>query len=129
MRIFTLFVLVIFLHSCYSPERDCANFKVGTFEFEALIGTEIVKTTFVRNDSIEIDYFRGKADTSSIRWINDCEYIVKKLHPKNRNEEKAIHMKILTTKGNNYTFEYNVVGQDRKEKGTAIKTSDSAQPE
>jgi len=89
-----------------------------------MVGTELLTTTFVRNDSIEIDYFRGKADTSSVRWINDCEYIVKKLHPKNRNEEKAIHMKILTTEGNQYTFEYNVVGETRKERGTALKTAD-----
>jgi len=128
MRFPSLIILVILLHSCYAPERDCTNFKTGTFEFEALIGTEILKTIFTRNDSIEIDYFRGKSDTSSVRWINDCEYIVKKLHPKNRSEEKAIHMKILTTKGNTYTFEYNVVGQDRKEKGTANKVSSSPQP-
>lgn len=97
------------------------NFKTGTFEFESLIGTEVVKTTFTRNDSLEIDYFRGKTDTSSIRWINDCEYIVKNLHPKNMAEEKAIHIKILRTEGTIYMFEYNIVGDTRKEKGTARK--------
>ena len=30
---------------------------------------------------MEIDYFQGKVDTSSVRWINDCEYIVKKRNP------------------------------------------------
>ncbi len=76
-------------------------------------------TTFERQDSIEIDYFRGKADTSRIRWINDCEYVVEKLHPKNRAEEKAVHMKILTTSEDSYTFEYSIVGQDKKQKGIA----------
>jgi|TARA_R110002020_G_scaffold4110_4_gene18350 hypothetical protein len=104
--------------------RDCEAFKTGTFEFEALVGTEITKTTFVRNDSIEIDYFRGKADTSYIRWINDCEYIVKKKNPKNQAEKRAIHMKILSTEGNTYQFEYNLVGEPRKEKGTAVKVSE-----
>ena len=85
------------------------------------MGTELKTTTFVRNDSIEIDYYEGKADTSSIRWINDCEYIVKKINPVNRAEEKAIHMKILTTDGLEYTFEYNVVGEQKKQKGTAKK--------
>lgn len=107
------------MSSCYNVERNCIDFKTGTFEFEAVIGTEVLTTTFIRNDSIEIDYFRGKADTSSIRWINDCEYIVKKLNPKNRAEEKAIHMKILTTKTNEYLFEYNVVGDSKKQKGVA----------
>jgi hypothetical protein len=113
------------MSSCYEPERDCEQFKTGTFTFEALVGTEILTTTFERNDSIEIDYFRGKADTSSIRWINDCEYIVKKLRPKNRTEEKAIHMKILTTKDDSYVFEYNVVGETKKQKGTAVKVREA----
>ena len=105
--------------SCYSPERDCSRFKNGTFTYEALVGTELLTTTFVRNDSIEIDYFKGKSDTSSIRWINDCEYIVKKLNPRFRSEEKAIHMKILTTRKNEYTFEYGIVGEAKKQKGIA----------
>jgi hypothetical protein len=123
MKMLPWLLLGILLQSCYEPERNCDEFKTGTFEFEALIGTEIVKTVFVRNDSIEIDYFRGKADTSSIRWINNCEYIVQKLRPKSRSEEKAIHMKILTTNDQSYTFEYNVVGQDLKKRGNARKTS------
>jgi len=121
MRILYFILLISTLSSCYSPERNCNDFRVGTFDSEAVIGSEVLTTRFVRNDSLEIDYFRGKADTSSIRWINDCEYIVKKLHPKNMAEEKAIHMKILTTNGDEYVFEYNVVGNDRKEKGTAKK--------
>lgn len=107
--------------SCYESERNCKDFRTGTFQFEALVGTEMLTTTFVRNDSIEIDYFQGKADTSSVRWINDCEYIVQKINPRSMAEEKAIHMKILSTDGAFYTFEYNVVGQDRKERGTARK--------
>jgi len=123
MRFFILPTLFFFFTSCYSPERNCTNFKTGSFEFEALIGTEVLKTTFNRKDSIEIDYFKGKADTSSIRWINDCEYIVKKLNPKNMAEQKAIHMKILTTDKNSYVFEYNIVGQNKKERGTAKKVN------
>ncbi len=115
LSLFTLMLIV----SCYNPERKCEDFKTGTFEYEAMVGTEIFKTTFVRNDSIEIDYFRGKADTSSIRWINDCEYILKKLNPRSMADEKSIHMKILTTDKNTYTFEYNIVGQTNKERGTA----------
>ncbi|GGD94438.1 DNA topoisomerase IV [Planktosalinus lacus] len=121
MRFLSLFLLTLLFTSCYSPERNCEDFRTGTFEFEALVGAEVLKTTFVRNDSIEIDYFKGKADTSSVRWINDCEYIVKKLNPKSMAEEKAIHMKILTTDKNTYTFEYNIVGQTKKERGTAVK--------
>lgn len=120
-------IISLLLISCYTTERDCKKFRTGTFEFETFINGELLKTTFVRNDSIEIDYFQGKADTASIRWINDCEYIVKKLHPKNMEERKAIHMKILHTKGDNYTFEYNLVGQKPKERGNARKISDKTE--
>ncbi len=116
----SLFVLLLFT-SCYSPERNCQKFKTGTFSYEALVGTEVLTTVFVRTDTLEIDYFQNKSDTSSIRWINDCEYIVQKINPKNRAEKKAIHMKILTTQNNTYLFEYNIVGDSQKQKGTAKK--------
>jgi hypothetical protein len=123
MRFLLTILIVLTLGGCYSVERDCASFKTGTFEFEALVGTELLTTTFMRSDSIEIDYFRGKADTSSVRWINDCEYIVKKLNPKGLSEEKAIHMKILSTQDNEYQFEYNIVGDANKQKGKARKVN------
>ncbi|MAO07313.1 MAG: DNA topoisomerase IV [Alteromonas sp.] len=120
-NIIWMVLTAVLLVSCYETERNCAQFKTGTFRFEAVIGTQIETTTFVRNDSMEIDYFRGNADTSSIRWINDCEYIVQKINPKNRAEKKAVHMKILSTQGNEYTFEYNIVGAQQKQRGTATK--------
>jgi hypothetical protein len=121
MRLLLSLALLLLLISCYSPERNCAHFKTGTFTYEALIGTEVITTTFTRNDIIEIDYFKGTVDTSSLRWINDCEYIVKKINPQSMSEKKAIHMKILTTDGDKYVFEYNIVGDTKKIKGTAEK--------
>jgi len=118
-----ILLYLFFLQSCKSPERDCGQFKTGTFTFETLLEGELVSTTFTRNDTLEVDYFKGKADSSSIRWINNCEYIAKKLHPKNRAEEKALHFKILTTEGNFYTFEYSLVGKTQKQRGTAQKTN------
>tara|TARA_R110002050_G_scaffold25604_13_gene68299 strand:- start:11503 stop:11937 length:435 start_codon:yes stop_codon:yes gene_type:complete len=118
---FSMVLLLLVVCSCYQPERNCTDFKNGKFSFTAEIDGEKHTTTFVRNDSIELDYFQGKVDTSSVRWLNDCEYIVKKLHPKNMAEEKSIHMKILSTSDNSYTFEYKVVGSTKKSKGTAIK--------
>ena len=116
-----LAILLIGVCSCYQPERNCTDFKNGEFSFTTEVSGENLTTTFIRNDSIELDYFQGKVDTSSVRWINDCEYIVKKLHPKSMAEEKSIHMKILSTTNNSYTFEYNVVGSAKKSRGTAIK--------
>ncbi|HLW31616.1 MAG TPA: hypothetical protein VKX40_05095 [Aequorivita sp.] len=121
MRILYLLVIVTMFSSCYENERKCEDFRTGTFEFEALSGTEVFKTTIIRNDSIEIDYFQGNIDTSSVRWINDCEYILKKLNPKNQAEKKAIHIKILSTSKNQYTFEFSEVGKSQASKGVAQK--------
>ena len=116
-------VTFLILNSCYEPQRDCKVFKDGEFSFTTTINEKEVTTTFIRKGDLEIDYFNGKVDSSSVRWINDCEYIVKKLHPRNKAEEKSVHMKILATTDNSYTFEYNIVGDSNKSKGIAIKTN------
>ena len=110
------------LGSCYQPERNCKPFKNGKFSFTTTIDGEEKTTTFIREGNLEVDFFDGKSDSSSIRWINDCEYILKKINPKNKAEMKSIHMKILSTTDNSYTFEYNTVGQSQKLRGEAIKT-------
>ncbi len=120
-KLFLYSILFSVLCSCQTPERNCTDFKTGTFTFETLLEGKLVETKFIRNDTLEIDYFNGKADSSSVRWINNCEYIVKKLNPNSMSEEKAIHMKILTTEGDFYTFEYSLVGETNKQRGTAKK--------
>jgi hypothetical protein len=121
VRKYILLLTPFILASCYQQERNCKSFKTGTFSFTTTINNEEKTTTFTRNDTLEVDYFEGKVDSSAIQWINDCEYIVKKINPKSMAEKKAIHMKILTTNGNEYTFEYGVVGSNNKQRGTAKK--------
>jgi hypothetical protein len=110
--------------SCYDAERNCKDFKTGKFKFEYEVNGLKKTTVFERKDSIEIETFEGKTDTSSIRWVSDCEYILQKIHPKNMAEEKAINMKILTTSKNSYTFEFGIVGSAEKQRGTVEKISD-----
>ena len=110
------------LIGCHGPQRDCQTFKNGTFTFTATVDGEELTTTFVRQGDIEVDYFGPVPDTSSVRWINDCEYVVRKLRPKNRAEEKSIHIKILSTSEDAYTFEYGIVGESIKTQGKALKT-------
>ena len=113
----TLFILV----SCYNQEKNCTDFKTGRFTFETYLNGEVVKTTFTRNDTLEIDFYQGQVDSSNIRWINDCEYIAEKINPTGIMDRKALHFKILTTKDNTYTFEYALVGETKKQKGTVTK--------
>jgi hypothetical protein len=115
--------LLILIVSCYNPETNCKDFKTGKFKFEYTVDGVKKTTLFERNDSLEIETYDGKTDTASIRWINDCEYILQKTHPKNRVEKKPIGMKILTTSKNSYTFEFGMVGEDAKQRGTVIKIS------
>lgn len=103
------------------PQRNCSNFKTGNFSFTTEIDGVKKETTFYRTDDTEVDLFEGKSDTSSVRWLNDCEYVLKNKNPKSKAEEKSIHIKILTTTDSSYTFEYNAIGDTRKFKGTAYK--------
>ncbi|AEM72098.1 hypothetical protein Murru_3077 [Allomuricauda ruestringensis DSM 13258] len=114
-------IILLFLACGQPPQRNCNDFKTGKFSFTATINGEEKKTIFNRTTDLEVDEFEGKTDSSSVRWINDCEYVLKNLNPKNKAEEKPIHIKILTTTESSYTFEYNVVGDNRKFKGTAHK--------
>ncbi|HQE33405.1 MAG TPA: DNA topoisomerase IV [Flavobacterium alvei] len=119
-KIISLLTLLLLL-SCYNVEHNCKDFKTGKFKFEYEVDGAKKVTVFERKDSIEIETFEGKTDTSSIRWVSDCEYILQKIHPKNRAEKKAITMKILTTSKNSYTFEFGIVGSDQKQRGTVEK--------
>lgn len=120
---FLVLLLFAFISACQEPpERNCTDFKTGQYRFSTIVEGDTLTTVFVRNKTIEVEYFEGKQDTSTIRWINDCEYILKKIRPKNRAEEKSVHIKILTTTDSSYTFEFSTVGEPKKLRGTAYKT-------
>jgi hypothetical protein len=52
-----------------------------------------------------------------LRWIEWLWVCTEKPSKKNKAEEKSIGMKILTTSGNTYTFEFGMVGGS-KQRGT-----------
>ena len=121
MKKIAILLLTLFVISCNNHERNCKDFKTGKFEFKQDINGKKHTSTFIRTEKLQIEIYNGKTDTASVRWINDCEFILQKLHPKSMKEEKAISMKILFTKNNTYTFEYSFVGNDQKQRGVATK--------
>ena len=126
MKAIFLLVSLLLLASCYNIERNCSDFKTGTFEFNYTIDGIEKTGQFTRTDILNIDYYEGKVDSSSVRWINDCEFILKKINPKSMSEKDAVHMKILSTTNNSYTFEYKLAIKKpnrelRVEKGVAKK--------
>ncbi|WP_026705382.1 hypothetical protein [Flavobacterium soli] len=122
MKKITSLLALLLLCSCFeTPERECKDFKTGKFRFDYEVDGIKKTTTFIRTENQEIDFYEGKSDTSSIKWINDCEYVIQKINPKNMQEKKAIAMKILSTSKNSYTFEFGMVGSSEKQTGTVVK--------
>ena len=114
--------IFIYLLGCNLPERNCLDYKNGDFEFSTVINGEVTTSKFSRRDSIEIEYFENKIDTSFVNWVSDCEFILRKKNPATSADKKAVNMKILSTSENGYVFEFSIVG-DKKNifRGEAIK--------
>ena len=120
-----IIILSLLFISCYSVERDCIEFRTGSFEFSTSINDSIVKSTFIRTDNYEIEQFKGVKDSSTIRWVNECEFILTKINPKTNQERRPIRIKFLRTYGNSYDFEYSQVNNPQKiNRGTVNKVSD-----
>ncbi|MFD2725952.1 hypothetical protein [Hyunsoonleella rubra] len=126
MRKLVIIAASILLTSCYQSERNCSDFKTGLFRFEYTVDGFTKTAQFRRTPTTNINYYDNKVDSSKIRWINDCEFVLHKINPKSLSEKDPIHMKILSTTDSSYTFEYakaslNEGEKRRVEKGTAIK--------
>ncbi len=119
MKKYLFLILVPLLSACYQTECNCNDFKTGKFESEVTVNGVKQRTVSVRTDSLVIETYKGKTDTATIRWVSDCEYVLRQIHPKTMAEQKAISIKILTTDQNSYTFEFGLVGDDARQKGTA----------
>ena len=115
------FVLFLSLTSCINQERNCKDFKTGKFEFTQEIDGKKHTSTFERTEKFQIETYNGKTDTASVRWVNDCEFVLQKIHPKSMQDKKSISMKILGTTDKTYTFEYSFVGEVQKQQGIVTK--------
>jgi hypothetical protein len=118
---FFLLSLVLLISGCYQAQLDCKSFKTGTYLSEITIQGKKQFTKSIRTDKMVIETYKGKTDTASIRWVNDCEFILTKLHPKNMAEQNAVSIRIRSTTKNSYTFDYGIVGNPHREQGKATK--------
>ena len=116
-----MLLLPFLILSCYKAERNCENFKTGSFQSTVTIENVDYTSSFERNDSLQIETFEGKTDSSYVRWINNCEVIFRTINPKSMADKKDIHLKILSTTDSSYVFEYNYVGEPVKQRGVAYK--------
>lgn len=121
MKKLVMLLLAVCLFGCYNTQRDCKDYKTGTFFSEVTIDGQTYTSTFTRTNNIQVETYDGKKDSSQVRWINDCEVVFRTINPKSMAEEKDVHLKILTTTDSSYTFEYSYVGETKKQKGTAYR--------
>ena len=121
MKYTSLLLFLLLLTSCYQIERNCNDYKTGTFKSTITIDSLDYVSTFKRFDTLQVETFENKTDSATVRWINDCEMIFKTINPKNMAQKKDVHLKILTTTDSSYTFEYSYVGKTNKQKGIAVK--------
>ncbi len=112
---------LLFLSCVSGPNRECSQYKNGEFIFKTELNGELQESRFRRFEGLEIDDYNGKIDSASVKWINDCEYILKSLNPKSMAEKKPLHFKILSTTDSSYTFEYGLLNAENRLTGTAVK--------
>ena len=105
-----LFILLL-LTSCYTVDRDCDEFRTGEFEFSYELNDTIRKSTFIRTIDYEIEEYNNVIDSSSISWVNNCEFILTKLNPKTNQEKRPVRIKIIRTYEDSYDFEYSSVNE------------------
>lgn len=115
-----LFILLIFvtISSCYQPDHNCKDFKTGEFSFDYVVNGEAKTGRFTRDEAFSVEYYDSKIDSATVKWINDCEFVLQDIKSKS-----SVHMKILATTDKSYTFEYSLVGEAKKIQGTATKTN------
>jgi len=119
-----LFLFILSLFSCQKQvECNPKDFKTGKFIFEQMVNGKKEITTFERTEKIQIETYKGRIDTATVRWVNDYEFILQKRKPRNSAEKKAISMRIISTKDKTYIFEYSFVGENKKQTGTVTKTN------
>ena len=119
-----ILILALLFTSCYNVERNCIDFKTGVFEFSTEVNDSLVTSTFTRTNEFEIELFNGIEDSSAIKWVNNCEFLLTKLNPRTNQERRPVRIKILRTYGDKYDFEFSQVNNPQKiSRGTVRRIS------
>ncbi len=118
--IYFLFLFTFF--SCYKIEKNCNDFKTGTFEFSSIVNGEIKKSRFIRSEALEIELYNNKIDSATVKWVNNCEFILTKINPTSNQDKRPVKIEILSTSAKEYFFEYSLVSNPGKRfRGRATK--------
>jgi hypothetical protein len=108
-RIYFSFTLIFLLitFKINAQSLNCENFKNGTFKIIDQGRTTIVK----RSGSSQLEYFNGSRVPThyTVRWVDDCTYILTPLEDvfkkyKNTPKNAILTNKITRTTKNSYTL-------------------------
>ena len=98
-------IITLILTSCYNQECRCDLVKTGHFKSEITVDDQLLSTDILRTEDYQFETFNNKTDTFSIRWINDCEFILKNANQSSKSYSKSYHYKILSTQSDScYTY-------------------------
>lgn len=118
-----LICVLLFISSCKPGGNvDLNNFRTGTFEIPA--GKGFDKTTFVRTDSLQIEFYGDRTDSLSIKWKDNFNYTLLMLHPKSKLDKEPIRVRITGVTANSYDFEAVIGHSNFKQKGKVTKIAD-----
>ena len=113
-----LLVLLVCLSSCVEqPQRNCKDHHTGDYWVIIEQNGKKDSTLISRTEELQIEEYQQRRDTSYVRWLNDCEFVLRMANPKNKQEEKPLRFKIVSSDETSYAFEYSLV----KDKGNPLK--------
>lgn len=134
MRLSFLFCIVFisFVSCKFETSGNPERFKYGTFEIPA--GDNYSKTTIVRKDSLQIEYYTKKVtistdssvvekeiekvDTLFIKWKNNFAYQLKMKSPKTDLDKEIIFVQITKVQDSSYDYTSRIGYSKFKPKGT-----------
>jgi hypothetical protein len=103
-KLISIIILVLTFSSC-AQEIKCSNFKIGTFKYSDPLYADL---KVIRTDStqMEINTISGLEMHGSIKWINECNYVLTITKVLNADLEnvigKTIEVEIIETKSDSY---------------------------
>jgi len=117
MKKLVVALFLMFFSSFGFAQSDCELFKTGKFQ---CIENGVIKTTFERDDSIQIEKSGDKIIKLKIEWLNDCTYLLIFLEGNDawwdaRGRDRPTQdliVKIISVDGNSYSQEAKFVNED-----------------
>ncbi|MEE9349073.1 MAG: hypothetical protein V3U80_03435 [Flavobacteriaceae bacterium] len=106
------------INSCEQKSTLSAK-QIRTGTFISTLDNSDLTTKFIRNDSIQIDFFKSTIDSSYITWNSDFEYVLKNLNPKTKNDQFEFIVRITGIYADYYTYKGHFKGSKFNYSGKA----------